>query len=92
MSAGWPAIKKQPRDAAAANLADYERVIAAFSWNDARALLDGLPGGGLNIAYEAVDRHAAGPLAETVALRFLSKRADTVSTGQFDTRSARAPA
>ena len=33
---------------------------AAFSWDDARKLLDGLPDGGLNIAYEAVDRHAAG--------------------------------
>ena len=37
-----------------------------------RAELDGLPGGrGLNIAHEAVDRHAAGPRAERVALRWL---------------------
>ncbi|HWT08998.1 MAG TPA: hypothetical protein VN329_07520, partial [Roseomonas sp.] len=33
-----------------------------FDWAEARALLDGLPSGrGLNIAHEAVDRHAAGP-------------------------------
>jgi acetyl-CoA synthetase len=44
---------------------------APISWDEARARLDGLPGGGLNIAHEAVDRHAAGPRAERVALRWL---------------------
>ena len=56
---------------------DYERAWAEFSWETARARLAGLPGGGLNIAYEAVDRHACGPLADAVALRFLSKRHPT---------------
>jgi len=56
------------------NLADYEGACAAFSWNAARAALDGLPGGlGLNIAHEAVDRHAAGPRRDQLALRFLGK-------------------
>ena len=41
------------------NLPDYESVRRAFTWDTARGLLDGLPGGkGLNIAHEAVDRHA----------------------------------
>jgi acetyl-CoA synthetase len=53
---------------------DYERARAEFSWAGARDELAGLPGGGLNIGYEAVDRHADGPLADAVALRFLSKR------------------
>lgn len=53
---------------------DYDRTRAEFSWEAARSALAGLPGGGLNIAYEAVDRHADGALAATVALRFLSKR------------------
>jgi acetyl-CoA synthetase len=36
--------------------------------------LDGLPGGrGLNIAHEAVDRHAAGSRRDRVAIRWLSK-------------------
>jgi len=36
--------------------------------------LSGLPGGaGLNIAYEAVDRHAAGSSAQRVALRWIGK-------------------
>ncbi|MGE3162958.1 MAG: AMP-binding protein, partial [Burkholderiales bacterium] len=44
---------------------------APLGWDEARARLDGLPGGGLNIAHEAVDRHAAGPRAGRVALRWL---------------------
>ena len=44
-----------------------------FSWTAERARLDGLPGGGLNIAHEAVDRHAAGPLRDRAALRWLAR-------------------
>ncbi len=56
------------------NLLDYARACAEFSWERARGLLDGLPGGrGLNLAHEAVDRHARGRLRDRVALRFLSK-------------------
>jgi len=45
-----------------------------FDWAEARALLDGLPGDrGLNIAHEAVDRHAAGPRAMTEALRWIGR-------------------
>ncbi|MGB7542746.1 MAG: acetate--CoA ligase [Burkholderiales bacterium] len=43
-----------------------------MGWDEARRALDGLPGGGLNIAYEAVDRHAAGARAKHVAIRWLS--------------------
>src|SRR3990170_20032 len=39
------------------NLIDYAAARASFRWDDIRAELDGLPGGGLNIAYECVDRH-----------------------------------
>ena len=44
-----------------------------FSWQEAARDLDGLPGGGLNIAHEAVDRHAVGSECERVALRFIAK-------------------
>ena len=55
------------------NLSDYDRACAGFSWADARAKLDGLPGGrGLNIAHEAVDRHASGARRDRVAVRFLT--------------------
>ena len=46
---------------------------AAFSWGAEAKGLSGLPGGGLNLAFEAVDRHAAGPLREHVALRLLQR-------------------
>ena len=40
------------------------RPAPAFTWDEARHALAGLPGGrGVNIAYEAVDRHAAGARA-----------------------------
>jgi acetyl-CoA synthetase len=58
-------------------LLDYDATCRSFSWEKARARLDGLPGGrGLNIAHEAVDRHAAGAERDVVALRCLSRRGD----------------
>jgi acetyl-CoA synthetase len=43
-------------------------------WDEARTLLDGLPGGaGINIAHEAVDRHVRAGNGERVALRFRSR-------------------
>lgn len=70
-------IHKQPiTGAPPPNLLDYETARAEFSWASARAELAGLPGGALNIAYEAVDRHARGPLADTVALRFLPRHGE----------------
>ena len=59
------------------NLVDYPATCAGFSWDAVRTELAGLAGGGLNIAHEAVDRHAAGPLAHRVAVRLLG-RDDTV--------------
>src|SRR6266511_4074671 len=68
-------IAKNPEDwPVVPNLLDYEAASAAFTWEAARKELDGLPGGrGLNIAHEAVDRHAAGPRRNRLALRWLGK-------------------
>ncbi|TAK71505.1 MAG: acetate--CoA ligase [Betaproteobacteria bacterium] len=55
------------------NLRDYSAFRSGFSWDAARGDLEGLPGGGLNIAHEAVDRHAAGKRGEHTALRWLGK-------------------
>ena len=70
-----PPIIKSSRDwKVPPNLHDYELLRATFSWDQARGELDGLPGGqGLNIAHEAVDRHAAGPRKDQVALRWLGR-------------------
>ena len=74
----WATIVKTPEaDAVAPNLCDYGQARATFTWSAARAQLAGLPGGrGLNIAHEAVDRHAASALRDRVALRWLGKRGE----------------
>ncbi len=58
------------------NLGDYEEACASFSWLQARNLVDGLPAGGLNIAHEAVDRHARGATADKLAIRWLGKNGE----------------
>ena len=71
-STAWqPIAKGTPRRPP--NLAEYERARASFSWAGARAELDGLPGGGLNIAYEAVDRHVRAGLGSRCAIRWLHR-------------------
>jgi len=70
----WEPIRKRPPRGARFNLADYDRAVREFSWEKARAELEGLPGGrGLNICHEAVDRHAAGPRATATALRCIAR-------------------
>jgi len=69
--------KRHTASQVAPNLADYASARASFSWAEARAKLDGLPGGsGLNIAHEAVDRHAGSPRGAHAALRWLGKRGE----------------
>ena len=69
----WKPIKKSPESwSVQPNLLDYENTCADFSWEAVRRELDGLPDGkGLNIAHEAVVRHAAGPRRDHLALRWL---------------------
>ena len=69
----WDRIRKHPEDCFGANLLDYEECAKTFSWAQARALLDGLPGGGLNIAHEAVDRHVLAGRGEKLALRWIGR-------------------
>ena len=56
------------------HLLDYEKVRTSFSWKNIAQELSGLPDSkGLNIAHEAVDRHAKTEMKDTVALRFIRK-------------------
>jgi acetyl-CoA synthetase len=66
-------VTKDPVEAAHACLPDYEQARESFTWEQARAWLDGLPGERLNMAYEAVDRHVAHGDGDRIALRFLAK-------------------
>ncbi len=74
-NARWPPITKiHDGSGIAPNLHSYEQARTDFSWTAARSRMDGLPGGGgLNIAHEAVDRHAVGAHGHRVALRWISK-------------------
>jgi acetyl-CoA synthetase len=69
----WKLIHKCPDDFLGANLQDYESYTQQFSWEKARALLGGLPGGGLNIAHEALDRHVLAGRSDKLALRWIGR-------------------
>ena len=86
---GYPRIVKA-RGAARVppNLEDYDAVRARFDWAEARAMLAGLPGGGLNIAHEAVDRHGAGPRAAREALRWIGRHGQRRSFTWIELRAA----
>jgi acetyl-CoA synthetase len=58
-------------------IGDYAHRRRTFSWERARHWLEIDGAGRLNMAHEAVDRHAAGPLADVVAIRFLQKSGPT---------------
>ncbi|WP_372841721.1 acetate--CoA ligase [Phaeovulum sp.] len=50
--------------------------LLSTGWEAARARLDGLPGGGLNIAHEAVDRHVAAGHGAQDALIWLGREGE----------------
>ncbi|MGW9031061.1 acetate--CoA ligase [Streptomyces sp. NPDC055722] len=70
-------------------LTDYERACAGFSWTAARERLSGLPNGGLNIGYEAVDRHVVEGRGDRVALRCVRRdgTAESVSYAHLERRT-----
>ena len=75
----WETVSKDTTSSVPPRLADYDRARSAFTWSQARTELAGLPGGGLNMAHEAVDRHAASDHVDKVALRCVA-RDDSVSS------------
>jgi acetyl-CoA synthetase len=68
----------------AANLGDYEQYRETFTWTRARRSLDGLAGGGLNIAHEAVTRHVLAGHGDDVALRWRGRKGDRVDLTYAD--------
>jgi len=59
------------------NFLDYERFRNEFSWEEIEGDLDGLDGGGLNIAHEAIDRHVKTSLKDKPALYWEDKDGET---------------
>ena len=59
------------------NLADYSKTRHGFDWfRDAFSKMDWLPGGGLNNAYEAVDRHVAHGHGDRLAMIWAGKNGE----------------
>ena len=50
------------------NLGEYDGARQSITWEQIRSELDGHPGGGLNIAYECLDRHLQTNRREKVAM------------------------
>ena len=73
------------------HLADYEAERRAFTWDAVRRELHASPGGGLNMAWLAVDRHAVGPLRDKCAFRFLARGrpSQDISYGKLSEFTAR---
>ncbi len=69
----WETIAKTDAERRAAVLPDPDRYRKTFGWDEARAMLDGLPDGKLNIAHEALDRHVAHGDGDRIALRWIGK-------------------
>ncbi|MBS0525659.1 MAG: acetate--CoA ligase [Proteobacteria bacterium] len=55
------------------NLVDYDEECAAFDWQHVRKNFCGLPGGGLNIAHEALTRHVLEGRGGKHAIRHLGR-------------------
>jgi len=61
------------------NWTNYEELRNSFSWEAARKELAGMAGAGINIAFEAVERHAHGDKSERAAFRFLGAEPGTIN-------------
>ncbi|HET7309760.1 MAG TPA: acetate--CoA ligase [Mycobacteriales bacterium] len=90
-STAWPTVHKSPETVRSANLSDYDETRASFTWAGARAQLDGLPGGGINIAHEAVDRHLRSEVRDHAALRLVhaDESVTTVTYGDLSRLSSK---
>ena len=84
----FPTIHKPGRDEMKVkpNL-EYGKVASSFSWEDMSKELDWLPGGWLNKAHEAIDRHANGPRRDKVAMIWEGKNGEqeTYTFGEMKT-------
>ena len=59
------------------NLDDYDRLRASFDYERVIEEMDGLPGGGLNITHEALDRHVARGRGDKPGMLWESKDGHT---------------
>jgi len=78
-------IQKTSNEKIKSNLIDYPQSYAAFDWQKTHTLpLKGLPGGGINIAYEALDSHLQDGSADKLALRWVGKQNQIIDFSYAD--------
>ncbi|MCH7746446.1 MAG: AMP-binding protein, partial [Chloroflexi bacterium] len=86
----FPTIHKPSRDEMKVkpNL-DHDKTTSDFSWEDIYKELDWLPGGWLNMAHEAIDRHANGPRRDKIAMIWEGKNGEqeTYTFGEMKTQT-----
>ncbi len=85
MTMSHPTIRKEA-PASPPNLADYDAARASFDWGEVERELAWLPGGGLNIAYEAIDRHVHDGHGAAAAMLWEGKSGETESYSYDDLR------
>ena len=76
-TSSFPPIHKPSRDemSVAPNL-EYAKTRADFDWQQMYSSSDWLPGGYLNKAHEAIDRHANGPRRDKIAMIWEGKNGE----------------
>ena len=80
-----PIIKEEVnRMSVMPNLLNYEKLREDFRWEDISKELDEFDDGGLNIAYEVLDRHAKTSLKDKVALYWEGKDGEGEEFSFFD--------
>ena len=68
-----PARVVKPAPRVLPNMPDHTAACAGFRWEQALDRMARLPGGGLNIAHEAVDRHVLAGLGTRDAIRWIGR-------------------
>ena len=72
----YPVIEKSGPYRVTPNLADYDAAIEGFNWDEVEQELDWLPGGGLNLAHEAIDRHVKNGRGGRTAMVWAGKNGE----------------
>ena len=86
MAMHHPVIHKPGSFPVPPNIPDHEAMLRTFAWEEIERELDWLPGGGLNIAHEAIDRHCAQGRAGKPAMLWEGKDGETAQYTYDDMR------
>jgi len=73
MESDFLPILKETDGGAPHNIDSYAAQVQGFTWDQLYQELDWLPQGGLNAAYECIDRHALGNFRDKVAMIWIGK-------------------